>query len=536
MTALDHLRLERQVGALLAPYDRTDTPGVAIGIAERGAILLHRQAGMASLELGVPVGPATRFRIASVSKQFTCAAILALAAEGRLDVADPVQKHLPDLPDFGAPVTLDHLMHNTSGLRDMLDLMRLGGVDLSVPVTRADLLAAIHRQRSLNFAPGTRYLYSNTGFLLLGLVAERVSGMTLPEFLAARFFAPLGMTRTAMVESTTAIVPGLATGYLPEGAGGFARAAHGFPIGGEGGLVSSVEDLLLWAHAAQSGLLDPALAVALEQPAPFANSTPHHYLRGLQAGTLRGVRTLGHGGLWPGYRTEYLRAPDHDLAVVVISNHGGADPYHLARAAMEAALEGRPGLAAPPTPAPEAMLAALPGRYIDDASGWTLDLSRDPAGYLVANTNGVPFRLRSDGAGGLVASRSAPDFALAAPGADGTLAVTLDARMRASYRRVAEGAALPGGLAGRYANAEIGATWTVSTKADGGCIVVDGPLMRGAGFEVTPVAGDDVRVWTPGKLFRSWLDVRAQRDATGTVAGLMVNAGRARGLLFARVG
>src|ERR1700754_3632439 len=145
---------------------------------------------MASLELGVKLDPASVFRIASVSKQFTCAIILMLAAEGRLDVQDAVRDHIPELPDYGHPLTLAHLMHNTSGIMDMLELMRLGGADLIYPCTPEDLLAAICRQSSLNFVPGTRYLYSNSSFFLLGVIAERITGETLPTLLERMIFTP----------------------------------------------------------------------------------------------------------------------------------------------------------------------------------------------------------------------------------------------------------------------------------------------------------------------------------------------------------
>jgi D-aminopeptidase len=195
MTDLDTLALRRHARRLLAPWEGSG-PGATLGIVHDGALVLHESAGLASIEHGIPIGPETRFRIASVSKQFTCAAILLLAAEGRLSVEDPIHRHLPWLPDFGAPISIDQLMHNTSGLRDMLELMRLGGADLSQPWAQSDLLAVIGRQRSLNFTPGSRFRYSNTGFLLLGRIVEVVGGLPLAEFLDRRIFAPLGMTRT----------------------------------------------------------------------------------------------------------------------------------------------------------------------------------------------------------------------------------------------------------------------------------------------------------------------------------------------------
>src|SRR5579863_2394595 len=162
MSDLKPLLLDRRVERLLAPWRQSIGPGVTIGVVIGDDLAIHQSAGMASLELGVPIGSETTFRIASVSKQFTCAAILLLAAEGRLSVDDEVRSHLPALPDLGHRITLDHLMHNTSGIRDMLEIMRLGGVDLGQPCEPRDLLDGVCRQRGLNFTPGSRYLYSNS--------------------------------------------------------------------------------------------------------------------------------------------------------------------------------------------------------------------------------------------------------------------------------------------------------------------------------------------------------------------------------------
>lgn len=312
MTPLDLLRMRSSVRALLAQWDGA-VPGMTVGIVQDGALIVHESAGLASLELGVPIGPETCFRIASVSKQFTCAAILLLESEGRLRLTDEARKYLPELPDFGTGVTVAHLMHNSSGLRDMLEIMRQGGVDLGMPVTQGDLLEGIYRQRTLNFAPGSRFLYSNTNFLLLGLIVECLTGEPLGAYLERRIFRPLGMTRTRMTPHPREPVPGLATGYLPR-EGGFVRAAHAFPLGGEGGLVSCVQDLALWDRNFTTGIVGgTAMGEALATQAPFTGGAMNLYARGLRIDTWRGVRTVSHGGLWPGYRTEFLRVPERRL-------------------------------------------------------------------------------------------------------------------------------------------------------------------------------------------------------------------------------
>lgn len=534
MADLDLMLLRRRADNLISAAGGPGGPGMTLGLVRDGELVLHRQAGLASLELGVPIGPDTTFRIASVSKQFTCAAVLLLAAEGTLELQDEARTHLPELPDFGPKLTIAHLMHNTSGIRDMLEIMRLGGVDLSMPVTRDNLLTGITRQRTLNFAPGTRYLYSNSNFLLLGLIVERVSGMSLSDFLAERIFTPLGMDRTRMVESTIEVVPGLAAGYLPKD-GGWMRAAHGFPLGGEGGLVSSVEDLALWARNFETGRVGgEGLIEALERQTPFANGRTANYARGLSVRHYRGIRAVDHGGLWPGYKTEFLRAPELRLAVICITNNGGADPYHTAHDLLDAAIEGRPGVHAVPKLPPIATLQSIAGRYLDRERGVTLDFSVNPDGLLIGNANGVPFRLKQGDDGRLVASRSAGDFAMTAEGDE--LAVELDAGFAARYRRVTGPASLPNDLGGSYRNEEIGATWTIRRVADGTLALdVTGPIIRDRAWEIEPIEGDVVRFYPPSTLFRSWVDAQVLREA-GAITGLQVNGGRAKGLVFARQG
>ena len=182
-------------------------------------------------------------------------------------------------------------MHNTSGIRDMLEIQRQGGADLGTAVDQATLLEGIRRQRRLNFAPGSRFLYSNSNFLLLGRIVEHLSGEPLPGFLERRILAPLGMSDTRMVEDPYEAVPHLATGYRPQDGGGWARAPHGFRIGGEGGLVSSVEDLALWDRNFTTRRLGADWLDALSEQMPFNNGHENFYARGLI------VRAMGGYGL-----------------------------------------------------------------------------------------------------------------------------------------------------------------------------------------------------------------------------------------------
>jgi len=549
VTDLDHTVLHRRVTGLIAPWKTANGPGVTLGIVRGGELVLHESAGLASIELGVPIGPATTFRIASVSKQFTCAAVLMLAEQGLLSLGDDIRLHVPELADYGATVTIDHLMHNTSGIRDMLEIMRTGGADLAMPASHAQLMAGIARQRTLNFSPGSRYLYSNSAFLLLGVIAERVSGQKLRDFLAARIFGPCGMTMTRMVESTTELVPGLATGYLPAdpalGVGFWARAQHGFALHGEGALVSSITDLALWHRACETNRLGANLSAQLEHCDPFTgqqatDGTLNDYARGLRISAVRGMRTVSHGGLWPGYRTEFLRIPEIDTAIIVIANNATANPYAIGQHVLHHLLDGIAGVS-PALRLPEAdMLARHAGRFLDSAAPATVDFALSAAGVLTGSTNGVSFEVRSNGDGRLAAANAGRDFAfrLAADGA--SVEIEHDAGVAATYHRVVPGAALPADLPGTYRSDEMAATWTIAPCQEGGHpggmdLTIAGPLANAGPWPLEGIEGDIFRTWTPGALYRSWLDARVLRDASGRVTGLLTNGNRVKNLSFQRL-
>ena len=531
MGDLDRLLLRRLVERLLAPWRRTDGPGVTLGVVLGRELVVHESAGMASLEFAVPIGPATTFRIASVSKQFTCAAILLLAADGRLSVEDDVRDHIPLPADLGHRVTIAHLMHNTSGIRDMLEIMRLGGVDLAQPCEPQDLLDGVCRQRGLNFVPGSRYLYSNSNFMLLGRIVEQVSGESLSEFLDRRIFAPLGMNATRHVERTTEVVANLATGYTPA-PDGWARTQHNFPLHGEGGLVSSVADLALWhAHLGSPRVGGTALANALATMTPFNNGQPNTYARGLRIKLHRGVRTIGHDGLWPGYKTGFVRIPDHDAAVICISNDATSDPHDLAFQVVDALIEGRPGVRAM-RPMPE--IGRLAGRYLNRDNGATVDVAVDTDGRITACTHGVTFTTVPTDDGGLATSRGSADFTMW-PVSDEILKVQRDAGVHETLHRVAPGSKLPSDLPGRYHNPDIAATWTIASSGSEMTLHVAGPLRATGPWPIEPIEGDFIRIVSPSNLFQAWLDVHIQRGGGGAITGLQVDGSRARNLLFCKV-
>ncbi len=187
----------KKVDEIFAKWDRTDSPGCALSAMQGGKIIYKRAYGMANLDHDVILTTDTPFHVASISKQFTAASIVLLEQDGKLSFDDDVHKYIPELPDFGAKITIRNLLHHTSGLRDQWDLLELAGWRYSLDlITNEDVMSVVVRQKALNFAPGSEYSYSNTGFTLLGEIVKRVSGKSLREFTTERIFVPLGMTST----------------------------------------------------------------------------------------------------------------------------------------------------------------------------------------------------------------------------------------------------------------------------------------------------------------------------------------------------
>ncbi len=224
------------------------TPGVAIAVVRDEKVIYSRGYGMASLEHSAPVAVDTVFDIGSTSKQFTAACILLLAEDGKLSISDEVRKYIPELPQYERPITIAHLLHHTSGLRDYTALMGLGGLSIEPDYTDAFLLEIIFRQKGLNFPPGERFSYSNTNFFLLGEIVRRVSGMPLSRFAKERIFDPLGMSSTIFMDDHLAVIPRRAESYYPreDGSGGFTLAISLMDNVGDGGVYTTVEDLAKW--------------------------------------------------------------------------------------------------------------------------------------------------------------------------------------------------------------------------------------------------------------------------------------------------
>ena len=326
-----------QVDAMLREQVAATAPGCAVGVARGGEVLHARGYGLANLDHGVAITPDTVFDVGSVTKQFTAASIVLLSLDGALALADDIRTYLPELPDYGPTITIDHLLHHTSGVRDYLNLMALAGREFYAPISHLDIVELMARQRALNRPPGERYSYSNTGYMLLATIVERVSGRSFGTFARERIFDPLGMTASFLYEDAEQVVPHRATGYAPGAGDGF-RMVHNFSFAtaGDGQLYTTVGDLLRWSRAfATDEVAGPDFTSAMLAPGALADGETVGYGAGLSLGEYRGLTTNGHGGSTWGFRARLVRFPDHELAVAVLCNREDANPGRLANGIVD---------------------------------------------------------------------------------------------------------------------------------------------------------------------------------------------------------
>lgn len=326
-----------RVDSLFASFDSRDSPGCAVGVYRGGELVLARGYGMADIEGGVPVTPQTVFDVASNSKQFTALAVLLLERRGHLALDDRVRPLVPELPKHGDPITIRHLLNNTSGLRDLGDLLELRGQGIERPIDLEQAMELLSRQERLNFVAGERYQYSNTNWILLALVVERVSGQRFRDFMKVEVFARLGMHRTEVRDDWTRPIRGAARSYTPMGDSGY-RVNHAWGrasgLGGMSFIHTTVEDLALWdRNFYQENVGGAGIVARMYERGRLNSGDTIFYASGLMLGRQLGLRSVFHGGHGGG-SSELIRFPERKLSVAVLCNQ-----YHTHTDARGLALE-----------------------------------------------------------------------------------------------------------------------------------------------------------------------------------------------------
>ncbi len=362
----------QQFDAVFADLQGATGPGCAAGVERAGTLLYAAGHGHADITQERRIDANTVFNIASDSKQFTAFSILWLAQQGRLALDDSILDHVPELGAYAWPVTLRHLIHHTGGLRDYSALLFLKGRTRSDPVTQRETLEALARQRAADFPAGTRYAYSNTGYFLLGLVVERVSGLPMRSFAAKHLFAPLGMDATSIVDHYPADIAALARGYRQVD-GAYTVDESRWEQTGDGQIHTTVRDLLRWSRNFHDTTLGgPALVRQMTAPGPLDAPQARDYAAGLVVRPYRGLRVERHGGSWAGYTSDLVRFPAQQLSIAVLCNASHLTPGRYAHAIADLVLAAELGAPEPAAPARRRNDA------VAEANAWR---PADPAAY-----------------------------------------------------------------------------------------------------------------------------------------------------------
>ena len=529
-SAAEAVSISAKVDEIFAPLKSQEAPGCAVAVGEGGRTVVSQAYGMADLEHDVPNTPDTIFEAGSVSKQFTAAAVLLLAQQGKLSLQDDVRKHVPELPEYlpaGTKITIDHLLHHTSGLRDWGAVAELGGWPRGTRIhTHDHVLDIASRQKSLNYEPGRYYSYTNTGYNLLVIIAERVSGQKFQDFSRQNIFEPLGMTHTQWRDDFSRIVKGRAIAYTGK-PGDFHSEMPFENVFGNGGLLTAVGDLLLWNENFVHGKVGgPAFLQEMQRRGRLTDGQEIEYARGLFMTSWKGLPEVSHSGATAGYRAFLARYPEQKLSVAVLCNVGAANPVDLAHRTAGLFLASQLKPLPPPTPvqlAPE-VLAARAGLYRSLRTGMPVRLV--VAEGRLQMEDGPPLVPLSESRFQL-GEDTVVELDLGPDGRSTGMRFVRSSGDVVPFERVAEASPAPAQLAeyaGEYASNEAEATYRVVVE-DGKLVVRGRPA---SSFPLTPLYADAFDA--------DGLLVRFRRDAAGRVSELSLVLPRVWDLRFARAG
>ena len=523
--------LAPKIDAVFARFTN-QTPGCAVGLGKDGRAVYMHGYGMANLEYNVPITESTVLESGSVAKQFTASAMVLLAEDGKLSLDDDIRKYLPEVPDFGGQkITIHNLLTHTSGLRDQWGLLgiegRGPGSQVHSPATTLDLV--VH-QKMLNFPPGSEYLYSNTGYALAGIIIERVSGKSLDAFTQERLFRPLGMTHTRWRDDFTTVVPNRATAYSGSAASGFHTDMPFTNMIGNGGLLSTMADLLKWNENLDHPTVGGQPYVdALQTRMRLTSGRTITYALGLEVTDYRGVHEVSHSGSTAGYRTFLARYPDQHVSVAVWCNYAGANPTQLAHQVVDLVLT-KPPAAASQASAEKVEVSAADqqqwaGVYRDPHTDDVITLAASNGGLTVGTGRGQPTTLIPRGGARFLANAGDVEFTRT-PGRRAFVLV----RPNGDTAHFEEARPAPAIIptqdyTGTYTSDELDVKLVVAAKGDK-LVVRRRPADE---IELRPAYADDFAAPGLGT-------IRFARDASGRVTGFAIFAGRVIDVRFTRAG
>lgn len=322
--------LTKKIDAVFKQWNKPNSPGCAVGIVRGDSLIFAKGYGLANLEYGVLNTPKTLFHMASVSKQFTAYSIVMLARQGKLNLDDDIRKYLPWFPNLGARITIRNLLNHTSGIRDQWQLLAIAGTRLDDVITQDQIIKILSKQQGLNFKPGEKYMYSNSGFTLLAEIVKAVSGKTLRQFTDSAIFKPLGMTATHIHDDYTEIEKGRSYSYDRKDDDHYANSILSYSVSGATSLFSNVNDLAKWLmNFYQYKAGTRADIDTLTTNGRLNDGTKEDYAKGIVNDTYHGYKRYQHNGADAGYRTFIEVFPDLKMGFIVLCNLGDMNPEAL---------------------------------------------------------------------------------------------------------------------------------------------------------------------------------------------------------------
>ncbi len=517
----------RAIDSIFAPWDSIESPGAALAIIKDSRVAYQRGYGAANLEYQIPITPKTIFHVASVSKQFTAFAVLLLADGGQLALDEDIHKYLPEVPNLGQQITIRHLLHHTSGLRDQWELLMMAGWRLDDVITLEHIWKMVKRQKELNFPPGSEYLYCNTGYTLLSEIVARVSGMSFREFTRHRIFQPLGMDDTHFHDDHEEIVANRAYSYSTKRDGGLRKSVLSYANVGATSLFTTADDLSKWLlNFEQHTVGSDKVFAEMHKRFTLTDGREINYACGLSWDMHRDQPFVGHSGADAGFRSYCGRFPELGLGIIILSNLASSAPGNLALKVADALLGDSQNTA---LDAHALELTAYTGEYLLPLEGNVATINMNNGVLSIAIDDGddleltpvaphifraeainteITFKPETDGAvNSLIAKTDSQSF----PGQRVQL-LKLDHAQLAQY-------------AGEYYSDELGVTYTL-VPFNRGMLVKQ---HRHPDAEVIPV-GEDLfqgKTWRMGKLEFS-------RGEAGVVTGFRLSSGRVRNLRFSK--
>ena len=536
-----------KVDKLFEKWNSLDSPGAAVAIIKDGMVVYRKGFGSAQLEYGVPITPSTVFHVASVSKQFTAMAITMLEAAGKLSADDDIRKYVPELADFGKTITIRHLLSHTSGLRDQWDLLVLSGWRMDDVITQSDIMDRLKRQRELNFSPGERYLYCNSGFTLLAEIVARVSGQSFTDWTRENIFRPLGMTSTHFHMDHKEIVRNRAYSYEGDPAKGFAQSVLNYANVGATSLFTTVEDMANWMRNFEDKTVGGAAVMdRMLTKGVLTNGSEIPYGRGIVMDEYKGLKFIGHDGGDAGFRSNVMFFPGERFGVAIFSNLASFNPGAMSRQIADIYLAARlkqqepaPAGAKPSSEKPAPKPFSLPAKSLEVFQGTYWIEATQAVRKIVLDKDKLIY-VRSEDNKSELAPITPTEFMM--KDVPDSVRVSFSDKVGMHYRTMTVAVANQPAVVGEwtepfsptedtlkeyvgpYYSGELDTRYDIIIKS-GALSVLD---RRG---EDTPALAQKKDVFVAG----GFANIRFQRDGNGVITGFLISTGRVLNLKFAKL-